>query len=80
MNRWIQAYQHPIMEDPPSLLVDSDSPWQIPDSPLISEEPDWSPTGVVDIPGGPVGDRRGGWAGPFGRRGRRGTWVVIGIR
>ena len=33
------AYQHPIMEDPPSLLVDSNSPWQIPDSPLISEEP-----------------------------------------
>ena len=31
--------QHPIMEDPPSLLVDYHSPWQIPDSPLISEEP-----------------------------------------
>ena len=27
------------MEDPPSLLVDSDPPWQIPYSPLISEEP-----------------------------------------
>ena len=27
------------MEDPPSLLVDYHSPWQIPDSPLISEEP-----------------------------------------
>ena len=27
------------MEDPPSLLVDSNSPWQIPYSPLISEEP-----------------------------------------
>ena len=27
------------MEDPPSLLVDSDSPWQIPGSPLICEEP-----------------------------------------
>ena len=33
------AYQHPIMEDPPSLLVDYHSPWQIPYSPLISEEP-----------------------------------------
>ena len=33
------AYQHPIMEDPPSLLVDYHSPWQIPSSPLISEEP-----------------------------------------
>ena len=32
-------FQHPIMEDPPSLLVDSNSPWQIPYSPLISEEP-----------------------------------------
>ncbi len=28
------------MEDPSSLLVDSNSPWQIPYSPLISEEPD----------------------------------------
>ena len=27
------------MEDPSSLLVDSDSHWQIPYSPLISEEP-----------------------------------------
>ncbi len=27
------------MEDPSSLLVDSNSPWQIPYSPLISEEP-----------------------------------------
>ena len=33
------VFQHPIMEDPPSLLVDSNSPWQIPYSPLISEEP-----------------------------------------
>ena len=32
-------FQHPIMEDPPSLLVDYHSPWQIPYSPLISEEP-----------------------------------------
>ena len=30
------------MEDPSSLLVDSDSPWQIPYSPLISEEPLYS--------------------------------------
>ena len=30
------------MEDPPSLLVDYHSPWQIPDSPLISEEPLYS--------------------------------------
>ena len=34
------VFQHPIMEDPPSLLVDYHSPWQIPDSPLISEEPE----------------------------------------
>ena len=27
---------------------------------------DWSPTGVVDIPSGAVGDHPGGWAGPFG--------------
>ena len=37
--------QHPIMEDPPSLLVDYHSPWQIPDSPLISEEPEYPPAG-----------------------------------
>ena len=33
------SYQHPIMEDPPSLLVDYHSPWSDPQSPLISEEP-----------------------------------------
>ena len=39
---------------------------------FIEQDPhDWSPTGVVDIPSGEVGDRPGGWAGPFGRRGRR---------
>ena len=32
------------MEDPPSLLVDYHSPWQIPDSPLISEEPTYQGT------------------------------------
>ena len=31
--------QQPIMEDPSSLLVDSDLPWQIPYSPPIREEP-----------------------------------------
>ena len=32
-------YQQPIMEDPPSLLADSASPWQIRYSPPIREEP-----------------------------------------
>ena len=32
-------YQHLILEDPSSLLVDSDSPRQIPSSPLLPEEP-----------------------------------------
>jgi len=31
--------QQPIMEDPSTLLVDSDSPSQIPGYALISEEP-----------------------------------------
>ncbi len=38
---------------------------------------DWSPTGVVDIPSGEVGDHRGGWAGSPGRRGRRRAWLWV---
>ena len=40
----------------------------------------WSGAGVVEVPGGAVGDRPGGSAGPSGRRGRRrvGLWVAYG--
>ncbi len=38
---------------------------------------DWSPTGVVDIPSGEVGDHPGGWAGSPGRRGRRRAWLWV---
>ena len=44
-------FQHPIMEDPSSLLVDSNSPWQIPYSPLISEEPPNTTLNRTGFPG-----------------------------
>ena len=37
------------MEDPPSLLVDYHSPWQIPYSPLISEEPRYLTAADIEV-------------------------------
>ena len=46
------------MEDPPSLLVDSDPPWQIPYSPPIREEPDKFRLAVNSLTVGGGGDER----------------------
>ena len=81
---WSKGYRSVVLVDLPAFgrpvrLGWRKRRWTCPNSgceirSFIEQDPhDWSPTGVVDIESGPVGDRPGGWAGPFGRRGRLGV-------